>query len=274
MVIRQLQFLLTILSFSLLIGCQTTDELSEPPTVNSKPLLNELETVGPPKVKVPIAVYKFDDLTGQRKPNANVAQISTAVTQGAHIWILQSLKRAGKGSWFQVVERVNLDNLLKERQIIRNTRKSHDGKKAKKLRALLFAGVILEGGIVGYDTNTGTGGLGARLLGIGVSSEYRKDTVSIGIRLVSVATGEILLAISTEKTIFSVRMSNNLFKFIDAGTKLLEIEAGFTDNESVSYAVRKAIDQAILELIKEGETKKLWEFKALKSLQGGVNDEE
>ena len=152
--------------------------------------------------------------------------------------------------------------------------KYQTGKKAKKLRALLFAGVILEGGIVGYDTNTGTGGLGGSLLGIGVSSEYRKDTVSIGIRLVSVATGEILLAISTEKTIFSVRMSNNLFKFIDAGTKLLEIEAGFTDNESVSYAVRKAIDQAILELIKEGETKKLWEFKALKPLQGGVNDEE
>ena len=271
MVIRRLQYLLTILSFSLLVGCQTTD-MSGPPVVNSKPLVNELETISAPKQKVPIAVYKFDDLTGQRKPNASVAQISTAVTQGAHIWLLQSLKRAGNGNWFTLVERVSLDNLLKERQIIRQTRESHGDK--DKLKALLFAGVLIEGGIVGYDTNTSTGGMGARLLGIGISSEYRKDTVSIGIRLISVSSGEILLAISTEKTIFSVRMNNNLFKFIDAGTKLLEVEAGYTENESVSYAVRKAIDQAILEMIKEGEKEGLWEFKIQDEAQGELTDEE
>ena len=262
MVIRRLQYLLTILSFSLLVGCQTTD-MSGPPVVNSKPLVNELETISAPKQKVPIAVYKFDDLTGQRKPNASVAQISTAVTQGAHIWLLQSLKRAGNGNWFTLVERVSLDNLLKERQIIRQTRESHGDK--DKLKALLFAGVLIEGGIVGYDTNTSTGGMGARLLGIGISSEYRKDTISIGIRLISVSSG---------KTIFSVRMNNNLFKFIDAGTKLLEVEAGYTENESVSYAVRKAIDQAILEMIKEGEKEGLWEFKIQDEAQGELTDEE
>ena len=133
---------------------------------------------------------------------------------------------------------------------------------------------MIEGGIVGYDTNTTTGGMGARLLGIGISSEYRKDTVSIGIRLISVSSGEILLAISTEKTIFSVRMNNNLFRFIDAGTKLLEVEAGYTENESVSYAVRKAIDQAILEMIKEGEKEGLWEFKIQDEAQGELTDEE
>ncbi len=232
----------------------------------------QLLNLPPPNNKAVVAVYDFPDLTGQRKPNASVAQISTAVTQGAHIWLLQSLKRAGNGEWFTVVERVGLDNLLKERQIIRQTRESHGDK--DKLKALLFAGVLIEGGIVGYDTNTATGGLGARLLGIGVSSEYRKDTVSIGMRLISVSTGEILLAISTEKTIFSIRMNNNLFRFIDAGTKLLEVEAGFTENESVSYAVRKAIDQAILEIIKEGEKEGLWEFKIQNNAQGELTDEE
>ena len=98
--------------------------------------------------------------------------------------------------------------------------------------------------------------------------QYRKDTISIGIRLISVSSGEILLAISTEKTIFSVRMNNNLFRFIDAGTNLLEVEAGYTENESVSYAVRKAIDQAILEMIKEGEKEGLWEFKLPNTSKG------
>jgi hypothetical protein len=45
------------------------------------------------------------------------------------------------------------------------------------------------------------------------------------------------------------------------GTKLLETEAGITDNESTTYAVRKAIEQSVLEIIKEGEKKKLWEYK-------------
>tara|TARA_R110000851_G_scaffold75681_2_gene166762 strand:+ start:212 stop:877 length:666 start_codon:yes stop_codon:yes gene_type:complete len=198
-------------------------------------------------------------MTGQRKPGDGVALISTAVTQGAHIWLLQSLKRAGNGKWFMVVERVALDNLLKERQIIRQTRETEGDK--DNLSALLFAGVIVEGGIVGYDTNTKTGGIGARLLGIGVQDEFREDRISVGIRLVSVSSGEVLLAISSEKTILSSRMSATVFRFLDVGTKLLEIEAGYTENESVSYAVRKAIDKAVYDMIEMGIKQGLWKFK-------------
>ena len=171
MVVKSLRCLLTILSFSILFGCQTIPP--DPPTSTNELLYEKLETVGLPVQKVPIAVYSFKDLTGQRKPGDGVALISTAVTQGAHVWLLQSLKRAGAGKWFMVVERIGLDNLLKERQIIRQTRQTHGDK--DKLKPLLFAGVLIEGGIVGYDTNTMTGGIGARLLGIGAQEEYRED---------------------------------------------------------------------------------------------------
>ena len=36
--------------------------------------------------------------------------------------LVKSLKDAGGGRWFKVIQRANLDNLLKERQIIRETR--------------------------------------------------------------------------------------------------------------------------------------------------------
>ena len=180
---------------------------------------------------------------------------------GAHVILIQALKKAGGGEWFQVVERVGLDNLLKERQIIRNTRDSYEGKDAKKLKALLFAGVFLEGGIVGYDTNTLTGGTGARYLGIGIHDEYRRDVVSVGIRLISVQTGEVLLAISTHKTIMSTKVGVNVFRFLDMGTKLLETEIGFTQNESITYAVRKAIEASVVEMVEKGEESELWEFK-------------
>ena len=173
--------------------------------------------------------------------------------------MIQALKKASRGEWFTVVERTALDNLLKERQIIRQTRETAGDE--ENLGPLLFAGVILEGGIVGYDTNTFTGGSGARALGVGLNTEIRKDTVTIGIRLISVASGEILLAISSQKTILSTQISGDIFKFIDMGTKLIEMETGYTENESVTYAVRKAIEHAVLQIIKQGEKDKLWEIK-------------
>ena len=125
---------------------------------------------------------------------------------------------------------------------------------------MLYAGVLIEGGIVGYDTSTQTGGAGARVLGIGIQDEFREDTVSIGLRLISVSTGEVLLAVSSEKTVWSTRIGASVFKFVEAGTELIEIETGYSKNESVSYAVRKAIDKAVIEMITEGEKQGLWEY--------------
>ena len=269
MVVKSLRCLLTIFSFSILFGCQTIP--LDPPASTNELLYEKLETVSPPVQKVPIAVYSFKDMTGQRKPGDGVALISMAVTQGAHVWLLQSLKRAGAGEWFMVVERIGLANLLKERQIIRQTRETHGDEET--LKPLLFAGVLVEGGIVGYDTNTHTGGIGARLLGIGAQDEFREDKVSVGLRLISVSTGEILLAVSSEKTILSTRLSATVFRFLDMGTKLLEVEAGYTENESVTYAVRKAIDKAIIDMINEGAEKGLWEFKEVEDTQNEEKEE-
>jgi len=257
MVVRLLSLFLLV---NLLSSCASIQPI-EPPKNVSAPLVDELRNMRPPERKVPLAVYKFNDVTGQRKSSASLALISSAVTQGGDMWLLQALKKAGHGEWFQVIERMELENLLKERQIIRNTRKLHEGDKAEKIKPLLFAGVLLTGGIVGYDTNTETGGLGVRYLGIGISDEWRKDMVTVALRLISVQTGEVLLAVSSQKTILSTKLSANVFKFLDLGTKLLETEAGITDNESTTYAVRKAIEQALIEIIKEGEQQKLWKFK-------------
>ena len=111
-----------------------------------------------------IAVYNFTDKTGQRKPSQKFSQLSTAVSQGPEVWVIQALKEAGGGTWFKVVERGGLENLVKERQLIRSTRESYEGQEANKnsLKPLLFAGLILEGGIVSYDSNIDTGGFGVR----------------------------------------------------------------------------------------------------------------
>ena len=209
-------------------------------------------------VKITVAVYKFPDVTGQRKQ----VGLSTAVSQGADVWVIQALMAVSNGAWFTVVERASLDSLVKERQLIRSTMELYDGTGAEDaLQPMLFAGLILEGGIVGYDTNTTSGGAGARYFGLGLHEEYRTDQVTISLRLVAVQTGEILLTVSSTKTIASTSNGADIFRFLDLGTRALEIESGNAANEPVNYAIRTAIEYGILQMLYAGKEQGLWEWE-------------
>ena len=215
-----------------------------------------------PNQKSVVAVYNFADETGQRKASDTMSSFSTAVTQGAIHILIEALRDAGRGDWFVVVERAGLDALSKERQLVRNTfetyNKNADGKTI--LKPMLYAGMILEGGIVGYDTNLRTGGSGARYLGIGMKNQYREDRVTVVLRAVLVQTGEVLLNVTATKTILSTAKGGDVFKFYEMGTQLVEIESGSTDNEPVTLAVRAAIEAAVYGLVMQGLEKEVGDF--------------
>ena len=213
----------------------------------------------PPAESMPIvAVYSFTDQTGARKRRDGIADFSSAVTQGAATLLIDALKAAGNGTWFRVVERVGIDLLVRERQIVKTTREDFD--ETRILNPLLFAGMILEGGIIGYDSNIETGGRGARTLGIGGQTQYRRDVVIVSLRAVSTLTGEILLNVQTSKTVLSTALGYDVFKFIDLDTQLIEIEDGITQNESNTYSVRACIEAAVLALIEQGDERKYWKI--------------
>ncbi len=221
-----------------------------------------LEAVPPPARQVAVAVYGFTDQTGQFKPSEQGQTLSRAVSQGGGSILVKALQDVGNRSWFTIVERESLKNLLNERQIIREMRERYLGEtaiNAQALPSLLFAGIILEGGIVGYDTNTLTGGAGAAFLGIGARSEYRQDTVTVYLRAVSVRTGEVLTSVTASKTIASQSLGGSAFKFV-AFKELLEAEAGITTNEPDQVALQQAIEKAVHALVMEGVELKLWDF--------------
>jgi len=223
--------------------------------------LQRLLDLPKPNQKAVVAVYSFDDLTGQRKPSNKMALFSTAVTQGAENYLIQALRSAGNGEWFVVVERKGLNNLTKERQLIKSTRETYDGKGANKLKPILYAGIILEGGIVSYESDIKTGGNGARYLGIGNTNQYRIDDVTVSMRAVLVQTGEVILNVTVSKTILSAGVSRDVFRFTEVGdTELVEIETGYTQTEATGYAVRSAVEAAVYELVMEGLQKELWDY--------------
>lgn len=217
----------------------------------------ELKNMPLPKEKIVIGVYKFRDQTGQYKPSENGNNWSTAVPQGTTTILIKALEDS---KWFIPIERENIANLLNERQIIRSTRQEYlkdTDKNSQSLPPLLYAGILLEGGVISYDSNIMTGGLGARYFGIGASSQYRQDRITIYLRAVSTLNGEILKTVYTSKTILSTSVNGSFFRYIDT-ERLLEAEVGLTQNEPVQLAVTEAIEKAVKSLIVEGIRDKIW----------------
>ncbi len=219
---------------------------------------SELKSLPPPKEKLVAAVYKFRDQTGQYKPTELGSSWSTAVTQGATTILIRTLEESG---WFRPLERENLGNLSAERQIITNTLAAYEGKRATALSPLLFAGIILEGGIISYETNVRTGGAGVRYFGTGASGQYREDRVSIYLRAVSTKNGEILKTVYSTKSILSQKVDFGIFRYVKF-KRLLEAETGITYNEPSEMAVTEAIEKSVYSLIVEGMKANLWDTRA------------
>ena len=212
----------------------------------------DLHQLPPPLGRIVVAVYGFRDLTGQFKP-APDSSFSTSVTQGAASILMQALRSSG---WYTPVERENLQDLLTERKIVRSLGDSA----AASLPQLMPATILIEGGIIAYESNVRSGGAGARYLGIGVSTQYRVDQVSVSLRSVDIRDGQVLNNVSTTKTIYSYEVRPSVFKFVNF-KDLVEFEAGMTRNEPAQLCVREAIEAAVLHLTVLGVRDGVWALK-------------
>lgn len=217
-----------------------------------------LHELPPPQRKIVTAVYGFRDETGQYKPSPDSA-FSTAVTQGAASMLMAALQGSG---WYIPVEREGLQSLLTERRVLRavDETDAKAGQRVAPVPNLLPASIIMDGGIVGYDSNVRTGGIGAKFLGIGASTKYSVDQVTVILRAVDVNTGRVLDSVSTSKTIYSYEIHPSYFRFVNF-YDLLEAEAGYTHNEPAQLCVQEAINAAVAHLTVKGIRDHLWSLR-------------
>lgn len=245
----------------LLSGCAVTHAPSDVQT-NAQlapltPTTRDLLKLPEPKGKVAVAVYGVRDQTGQYKP-APDSSFSTVVTQGASSMLVKALKESG---WFIPVERENLQNLLTERKIVRALEMPQPaGTPAVQIPPLVAASVLIEGGIIAYESNVRTGGAGARFLGVGLTTQYRVDQVTVNLRSIDIRGGQILQSVSTTKTIYSYEIHPSVFKFVDV-KDLLELEGGMTRNEPTQLCVSEAIEAGVAHLIVQGLKDGNWALK-------------
>jgi curli production assembly/transport component CsgG len=258
-----------VIAALLLSACATRVPMNAESNVTLTPATKttrDLLRLPEPKGKVAVGVYALRDQTGQYKP-APDSSFSTAVTQGATSMLIKALKDSG---WFLPVERENLQNLLTERKIIRALEVPQDkGNPSIQLPPLMPATVLIEGGIVAYESNVRTGGNGARYLGVGASDQYRVDQVTVNLRTIDIRGGQILNSVSTTKTIYSYQLSTGVYRFVNF-KQLLELESGYTRNEPVQLCVREAIEAAVVHLTVQGLKDKVWALKNEKDWESPV----
>ena len=225
-------------------------------TPNTK-VTRDLTQLPEPRAKVPVAVYSLRDQTGQYK-NSPDSPYSTQVTQGAATMLINALRNSG---WYMPVEREGLQNLLTERRIVRAIESPSDkGKPIINLPNLMPASLIIEGGIIAYESNVRTGGKGANYLGIGSSTQYRVDQVTASLRSIDIRSGQVLNTVSVTKTIYSYQFSANVYAYV-AYQKLLQGETGFTTNEPAQLAVREALESAVIHLTVQSVHDRILELK-------------
>lgn len=265
---KLLHVCLCLLSYAILSSCATA--FNQPMKTQDARLgeiteqTRSLRNLPKPQKKIIASVYKFRDQTGQYKPSETGGSFSTAVTQGATSILLKAMDDS---DWFVVIERENQNNLLNERRLYESSRIQYMNETKQPIRplpSLIYADVVLEGGIVSYDSNIVTGGAGLRYFGVGGSTRYREDRVTVYLRAVSIKTGEVLKSVYTSKTILSQSLQANLFKYVKL-RRLLEAEVGFTYNEPSQLVVTEAIEKALESLIIEGLMDDVWPSKRDKS---------
>ena len=230
------------------------------------PTLRDLVRLPEPQGRIVASVYGFRDMTGQYKAAPDSAY-STAVTQGAGAMLTKAMLDS---HWFLPVEREGLQNLLTERRIVRGG--GEQDKTNSNLPDLTPAGILLEGGIVSYETDVRTGGFGLRYFGAGVSDQYRTDQVTVNLRAVDTRTGRVLASVNTTKTVYSKKMDSDVYRFIRF-KELLEYEAGYTRNEPVQLCVQDAIEAALVHLIVTGLREKLWALKNPEDMKSPIIQE-
>jgi len=246
----KIQLLLPLAALLLAAGCahQPSAVRDNAQLTPDTAITRDLLALPAPKGKIAVAVYGIRDQTGQYKP-APDSSFSTAVTQGASSMLIRALQDSG---WFIPVERENLQNLLTERKIVRALEMPQPaGTPPVQVPPLLGASVLIEGGIVAFESNVRTGGVGARFLGIGLSTQYRVDQVTVNLRTVDIRGGQILQSVSTTKTIYSYELHPSVFKFVNV-KDLAEFEAGTTRNEPTQLCVSEAIEAAVTHLVAQG----------------------
>lgn len=128
---------------------------------------------------------------------------------------------------------------------------------AKPAPDLATAEYIVLGSIVAYEADLFSSGTGLRLFNIGGLGEFRRDKVTINLRIVSASSGIVLSTKTITQDIVSQRQQGSILSYV-AVDSILEFESGYAFNEPKTFALNIAFRQALSHLISDMTSEGYW----------------
>ena len=192
-----------------------------------------------PGERVSVSIYEFRSSVGEITARGSTDMFTTALIQSGQ---------------FRVVERSRLnDGVIREKQL--NAAGLSAGKNATQ--TLIDAKYIFEGSITEANASETQRSGAIRIAGAEFGGGSNKDVLGIDVRVIDVASGEILNVVSVRKSVASdtanVSGIGNLVSTVLSRkgkntTFVPDIQMQQQRKESLDVALRAAIDQAVIEL--------------------------
>ncbi len=222
-----------------LAACANTPR-SEPPRIDAAASTQTLKRLPrKPGELVAVSIYEFRSTVSEIPARGSTDMFKTALVQSGQ---------------FRVVERARLnDGVIREKQL--NASGLSAGTSATQV--LTGAKYIFEGAITEANASETQRSVAIRFAGAELGGSTNRDVIGIDVRVVDVATGEILNVVTVHKAIASDSASlSGLGNLI--GTVLSrkgknpayapDLQLQQQRKESLDLALRAAIDQAVIEL--------------------------
>jgi curli biogenesis system outer membrane secretion channel CsgG len=224
---------------TLLTACAATPT-AEPPRVDSSTSTQALMHL-PRKTsdRVPVSIYEFRSSVGEIAARGSTDMFETALVQSGQ---------------FRVIERARLnEGVVREKQL--NASGLSSGTSASEV--LTGAKYIFEGSITEANSSETQRSGAIRIAGAEFGGSTNRDVLGIDVRVVDVASGEIVNVVTVHKSIASDSTSvsgiGNLIGTVlsmkgKSSTFAPDFQIQQQRKESLDAALRAAIDQAVVEL--------------------------
>jgi curli biogenesis system outer membrane secretion channel CsgG len=222
-----------------LMGCANTPT-SEAPRVDASASTQKLKQLArKPGERVAVSIYEFRSSVGEITARGSTDMFKTALVESGQ---------------FRVVERSRLnDGVIREKQL--NAAGLNAGNSATQ--TLIDAKYIFEGSITEAAANETQRSGAIRIAGAEFGGSTNKDFLGIDVRVVDVASGEIVNVVTVRKSVESDTTSvsgiGNLLGTVLSRkgkntTYTPDLQLQQQRKESLDLALRAAIDQAVIEL--------------------------
>jgi curli biogenesis system outer membrane secretion channel CsgG len=206
-----------------------------------------------------VALGAFDDKTGQYK-DSTVLRYSSAVTKGGADLLSHLLYRALGPRILVERDPRNLGIIRQEYDM--TYKYDNEGRliglvqQGGPVGGLSGAKYLVTGAVIYYIVDPSSGGGGLNVQGIGFNVKFGSARVAVELRLVDMASSEVVWSTIQESGVDGWQVGADMFRFVSSNgsSYLVQAEAGMAAQLPTDYALQMSLEESVARMVLENES--------------------